>query len=136
MIRRRANTVVTGELALDENGKILALRSSAVQAIGAYYTAAMTAPLFFSLFFITSVYDIKTIDVSTAGVFTHTPPVSVYRGAGRPEAIYLMERLIEAAARETGIDQVTIRKRNLIPQSALPYETVTHQHYDSGDFAG
>jgi carbon-monoxide dehydrogenase large subunit len=128
--------VVTGELALDENGKILALRSSAVQAIGAYYTAAMTAPLFFSLFFITSVYDIKTIDVSTAGVFTHTPPVSVYRGAGRPEAIYLMERLIEAAARETGIDQVTIRKRNLIPQSALPYETVTHQHYDSGDFAG
>jgi carbon-monoxide dehydrogenase large subunit len=128
--------VVTGELALDEDGKILALRSSAVQAIGAYYTAAMTAPLFFSLFFITSVYDIKTIDVSTAGVFTHTPPVSVYRGAGRPEAIYLMERLIEAAARETGIDQVTIRKRNLIPQSALPYETVTHQHYDSGDFAG
>ncbi len=128
--------VVTGELALDEDGKILALRSSAVQAIGAYYTAAMTAPLFFSLFFITSVYDIKTIDVSTAGVFTHTPPVSVYRGAGRPEAIYLMERLIEAAAREIGIDQVTIRKRNLIPQSALPYETVTHQHYDSGDFAG
>lgn len=128
--------VVTGELALDENGKILALRSSAVQAIGAYYTAAMTAPLFFSLFFITSVYDIQTIDISTAGVFTHTPPVSVYRGAGRPEAIYLMERLIEAAARETGIDQVTIRERNLIAPSALPYHTVTHQNYDSGDFAG
>ena len=128
--------IVTGELALDADGRILALRSKALQAIGGYYTAAMTAPLFFSLFFITSVYDIKTIDISTAGVFTHTPPVSVYRGAGRPEAIYLMERLIEAAARETGIDQVTIRKRNLIPPSALPYETVTHQHYDSGDFPG
>lgn len=128
--------IVEAELALDDTGKILALRTSALQSMGAYFTAAMTAPLFFSLFFITSVYDIQTIDISTAGVFTHTPPVSVYRGAGRPEAIYLMERLIERAARATGIDVVTIRKRNMIAQSELPYHSVTHQVYDSGDFAG
>ena len=128
--------VLEAELALNESGKILALRSNALQALGAYYTAAITAPMFFSLFFITSVYDIQTIDISTAGVYTHTPPLSVYRGAGRPEAIYLMERLIERASHVTGIDQVAIRQRNMIPQSALPYETVTHQHYDSGDFVG
>lgn len=128
--------IVSAELALDENGKIVGLRTSALQAMGAYFSAAMTAPMFFSLFFITSVYDIQTIDISTAGVFTHTPPVSVYRGAGRPEAIYLMERLIEKASRETGIDVVEIRRRNLIPQDALPYHTVTHQNYDSGDFKG
>ena len=126
--------VVHAELALDENGKFLAIRSTAYQALGAYWWAAATAPLFWSLMFIPSLYDVQTIHVSTSAVFTNTAPTSVYRGAGRPEAIYLIERLVEQAARLTGIDRVELRRRNLIRPDALPYHTPTHHNYDSGEF--
>jgi carbon-monoxide dehydrogenase large subunit len=126
--------VVYGELALDGDGRILALRARAYQALGAYWWAAITAPLFFSLMFIPSVYDVQAVELSTQAVFTNTAPTSVYRGAGRPEAIYLIERLIERAAQVSGIDRVEIRRRNLIKPSALPYHTPTHHNYDSGEF--
>ena len=84
--------------------------------------------------FIPSLYDVQTIHVSTSAVFTNTAPTSVYRGAGRPEAIYLIERLVEQAARLTGIDRVELRRRNLIKPEALPYHTPTHHNYDSGEF--
>jgi len=126
--------VVYGELALDEHGKFLAIRSTAYQALGAYWWAAATAPLFWSLMFIPSLYDVQTIDIRTSAVFTNTTPTSVYRGAGRPEAIYLIERLVERAAQVTGIDRVELRRRNLIKPSALPYHTPTHHVYDSGEF--
>ena len=126
--------VVYGELALDENGKFLAVRSTAYQALGAYWWAAATAPLFWSLMFIPSLYDVQTIDIKTSAVFTNTTPTSVYRGAGRPEAIYLIERLVERAAQMTGVDRVELRRRNLIKPEALPYHTPTHHSYDSGEF--
>lgn len=126
--------VIYGELALDETGKILGIRAKAYQALGAYWWAAITAPLFFSLMFIPSVYDVQAVDLSTNAVFTNTAPTSVYRGAGRPEAIYFIERLLDHAAHITGIDRVELRRRNLIRPEALPYHTPTHQNYDSGDF--
>ena len=126
--------VVYGELALDGDGKILGLRAKAYQSLGAYWWAAVTAPLYFSLMMISSVYAVPTIDVSTSAVFTNTAPTSVYRGAGRPEAIYFIERLIEHAAQVTGIDRVELRRRNLIKPDALPYHTPTHHTYDSGEF--
>ena len=83
---------------------------------------------------IPSVYDVQAIDFSTSAVFTNTAPTSVYRGAGRPEAIYLIERLVERAAQVTGIDRVELRRRNLIQPDAMPYHTPTHHNYDSGEF--
>ena len=126
--------VIYGELALDADGKFLAIRAIGYQALGAYWWAAITAPLFFSLMLVPSVYDVQTIDFSTRAVFTNTAPTSVYRGAGRPEAIYLIERLVDRAAQITGIDRVELRRRNLIRPDAMPYHTPTHQNYDSGDF--
>jgi aerobic carbon-monoxide dehydrogenase large subunit len=126
--------LVYGELALDEQGRFLALRSNAYQALGAYWWAAATAPLFWSTMFVPSLYDLQIVHISTNAVFTNTAPTSVYRGAGRPEAIYLIERLVERAARITGIDRVELRRRNLIGPEQLPYHTPTHHNYDSGDF--
>jgi aerobic carbon-monoxide dehydrogenase large subunit len=126
--------VVYGELALGADGKFIAIRTSGYQALGAYFWAAITAPLFFSMLLVPSVYDIRVVDVSTRAVYTNTTPTSVYRGAGRPEAIYLIERLIDEAARVSGIDRVELRRRNLIKPDAMPYHTATHQNYDSGEF--
>jgi aerobic carbon-monoxide dehydrogenase large subunit len=126
--------LVYADLALDENGKFLAIRSRAYQALGGYWWGAATAPLFWSLMFVPSLYDVQTMHVSTSAVFTNTTPTSVYRGAGRPEAIYLIERLVERAAQLTGIDRVELRRRNLISPAALPYTTPTHHTYDSGEF--
>ncbi len=126
--------VIYGELALDADGKILGVRANAYHALGAYWWAAMTAPLFFSLMLIPSVYDVQAVDLRTNAVFTNTAPTSVYRGAGRPEAIYFIERMLDRAAQVTGIDRVELRRRNLIKPDALPYHSATHQNYDSGDF--
>jgi aerobic carbon-monoxide dehydrogenase large subunit len=128
--------VVLGELALDADGHILAIRADAKQNIGAYVAGACMAPLVFSLRFIPSVYDVKTIFVRASAVFTHTAPLGPYRGAGRPEANYLIERLVERAAAELGIDPVEFRRRNLIRSTAMPHLTPTFYNYDSGDFLG
>jgi carbon-monoxide dehydrogenase large subunit len=126
--------VVFGELALDENGKILALRSQARHAVGSYLTGPGLVPSVFALRFQPSVYDIQTIHLMCQGVFTNTAPLTPYRGAGRPEAIYMIERLLDRAAQAIGLDQTEIRRRNLIKSEAMPYKTPTMFVYDSGDF--
>jgi carbon-monoxide dehydrogenase large subunit len=126
--------IVHGEMALDENGKILGIRARALHAVGAYTSAVCAAPICFSLQYIPNVYDVQTVDLRTQAVFTNTAAVTAYRGTGRPEAIYLVERLIDEAAIKTGIDPVEIRRRNLISPPAIPYRTATGVVYDSGEF--
>ena len=95
--------VVEAELALDASGKILAIRSHALHAVGAYIMSAAVAPLVYSLRYTPGVYDVQTLWLTTKAVFTHTTPLGVYRGAGRPEGNYLIERLLDRAAAVLGI---------------------------------
>src|SRR3954451_1194356 len=126
--------VYYGELALDEHGKILALRSKSLFQMGAYFVGAALAAGAFSIRFVPAAYDIQTMHLMSQGVFTNTSQSGPYRGAGRPEAAYFMERLIEHAARQIGMEPAEIRRRNLIPTIKLPYTTPTHWVYDSGEF--
>src|SRR5580700_7470297 len=126
--------VYYGELALDEHGNILGLRSKSLFQMGAYFIGAALAAGAFSLRFVPQAYDIQTMHIMSQGLFTNTSQSGPYRGAGRPEAAYFMERLIEHAAHVIGIDPVEIRRRNLIAPSKLPYTTPTHWVYDSGEF--
>jgi carbon-monoxide dehydrogenase large subunit len=128
-------TIYYGELALDEDGKILALRAHSLFQLGAYFVGAALAAGAFSVRFIPEAYDIQTMLITSQGLFTNTSQSGPYRGAGRPEAAYFMERLIEHAAREIGMDPAEIRRRNLIPPEKLPYATPTLWNYDSGEFA-
>ncbi len=126
--------VVQAELALDARGKILAIRAHALHAVGAYIVSAAVAPLVYSLRYTPGVYDIQTLWLTTKAVFTNTSPLGVYRGAGRPEGNYLIERLLDRAAAELGIGQDEIRRRNFITPKAMPYTTPTGSVYDSGEF--
>ena len=126
--------VYYGELALDDSGKILALRSRSLFQMGAWFIGAALAAGAFSIRFVPAAYDIQTMHLMSQGVFTNTSHSGPYRGAGRPEAAYFIERLIEHAASEIGIEPAEIRRRNLIPPSKLPYTTPTHWVYDSGEF--
>ncbi|MGH6672544.1 MAG: xanthine dehydrogenase family protein molybdopterin-binding subunit [Xanthobacteraceae bacterium] len=126
--------VVTGELALDENGKVLGLRVSALHNMGSHvFGAAMVVPLF-ALRLAPGVYHIPAVHTTGKAMLTNTIPLAPYRGAGRPEATYLIEQLLNQAARAVGIDAVEIRRRNYIPASAMPYKIGTGVTYDSGDF--
>jgi len=127
-------TVYYGELAVDEHGKILALRARCLFQLGAYFVGAALAPGAFAVRFIPEAYDIQTMHIMSQGLFTNTSQVGPYRGAGRPEAAYFTERLIEHAARTIGMDPAEIRRRNLIPPDKLPYATPTLWNYDSGEF--
>ena len=127
--------VVQGELALDEAGKILGLRAQALHAVGAYIVGAAMVPVLYSLKLIPSAYVVPSLHVMSRAVFTNTSPTGPYRGAGRPEAVYLTERLLDRAAAVVGIDPVEIRRRNFIPAAAMPYQTPTGFVYDSGEFA-
>jgi carbon-monoxide dehydrogenase large subunit len=123
------------ELALDANGRVLALRVASRANVGAYATpAGVVIQLMIGPWVSTSVYDIGTIDVRIEAVLTHTAPTGAYRGAGRPEAIYIIERLIDAAARKTGIDPVELRRRNMIRPEQMPYRNPMDKTYDSGQF--
>ena len=125
------------EVALDANGRILALRIDSNANLGAYATpAGVVIQLLIGPWVSTSIYDIDTIDIRIRGVLTNTAPTGPYRGAGRPEAIYIIERVLDAASRQTGIDRVEIRRRNMIPTSKLPYKNPMGKTYDSGNFAG
>ncbi len=129
------DNITRGELALDANGKFLAMRVRTVANMGAYLsTYAPFIPTGCATKVLASVYDFQAIYANVLGVFTNTVPVDAYRGAGRPESNYVVERLIDAAARDLNIDRVEIRKRNMVPQSAMPYTTAIGQRYDSGDF--
>ena len=123
------------ELALDAQGKILALRLVSQANVGAYATGAGVAiQLLIGPWVQTSVYDIQTVDFHFQAVLTNTAPTSAYRGAGRPEAIFTMERLMDEAARQTGIDRITLRRRNFIQPSQMPYTNPMGQTYDTGRF--
>ena len=124
------------ELALDEKGRFLALRIRNTGNLGAYVGAVgANIPTFNFTRCLPALYDIKHIDMSARCAFTNTLPTAPYRGAGRPEANYLLERVVEEASRVTGIDPAKLRRRNLIPASAMPYKTAIGTTYDSGDFA-
>jgi aerobic carbon-monoxide dehydrogenase large subunit len=126
---------VTAELALDANGRFLGLRWTGAHNIGAYIEGAGAIPIIFSLKLASTVYDIPAVAVASSLVFTNTAPTVPYRGAGRPEAVYIMERLVDRAAREMQIDPAELRKINLIRSDAYPYETRTGWTYDSGNYA-
>src|SRR3954467_6503120 len=124
-----------GELALDEKGKILAIRSQSLFQIGAYFVGPGMVSGLFSLRFIPEAYDVQTIHIVCKGLFTNTPQAGPYRGAGRPEAAYFTERMIEHAAKQIGMDVAEIRRVNLIAPDKFPYNTPTLYTYDSGEFA-
>jgi aerobic carbon-monoxide dehydrogenase large subunit len=123
-----------GELALDEKGKILAIRSQSLFQIGAYFVGPGMVSGLFSLRFIPEAYDVQTMHIVCKGMFTNTPQAGPYRGAGRPEAAYFTERMIELAAKQIGMDVAEIRRVNLIAPDKFPYNTPTLYTYDSGEF--
>jgi carbon-monoxide dehydrogenase large subunit len=135
--------LINAELALDGNGKILAIRAQALHAVGACVTNAGVVPVLCALRNIPNVYVVPAMLVAAKAIFTHTTPLGPYRGAGRPEAAYVTERLMDEAARKLGMDPVEIRRRNYIPPSAMPHNTTANWTvgaavgwtYDSGDFA-
>ncbi|BEP48639.1 MULTISPECIES: xanthine dehydrogenase family protein molybdopterin-binding subunit [Variovorax] len=123
------------ELALDADGKILALRIRTLANVGAYATGTGVAiQLLIGPWVQTSVYDIQTIDFHFKAVLTNTAPTGAYRGAGRPEAIFTIERLMDEAARQIGIDRIALRRRNFIRPEQMPYKNPMAQTYDTGKF--
>ena len=126
---------VNAELALDSYGRFLALRWTGSHNVGAYIEGAGAIPIIFSLKLASTVYDIPAVAVTSSLVFTNTAPTAPYRGAGRPEAVYIMERLVGQAAHEMRIDPAELRKKNLIRPDAFPYETRTGWRYDTGNYA-
>jgi carbon-monoxide dehydrogenase large subunit len=123
------------ELALDADGKVLGYRVRSLCNMGAYAgTSGIIIQLMIGPWVTTSIYDIKTIDLELNAVLTNTAPTAAYRGAGRPEAIFLIERLFDVAARELGLDPAEIRRRNLVRPEQMPYTNAMGQTYDSGKF--
>lgn len=129
--RDNATTVT---LALDAAGLFTALKVETVANIGAYISFNGLHTPANNLGGLSGVYRTPLIHARIVGAFSNTPPTSPYRGAGRPEAIYAIERLIDLAAPRTGIDRVELRRRNLIPASAMPYRTGFLYTYDCGEF--
>ena len=122
-------------LALAQDGKILGLRIETLANVGAYPTmTGLTIQLLIGPWVQSSVYDIQTIDYHFTGVMTNTASTGAYRGAGRPEAIYNMERLMDEAARVSGIDRVELRRKNFIKPEQMPYKNPMGQVYDTGAF--
>ncbi len=127
---------VTGELALDADGKFLAVRLTSYANVGAFLSPVAPMPgTLNAVKNVQGMYRTPLIEVSTKVMFTNTSHVSAYRGAGRPEGNYYMERLIDAAAAEMGIDRLAIRKKNQISPKDIPYKAASGGVYDSGDFA-
>lgn len=125
-----------GEVALDADGTFLAMRFDVIGDLGAYLSQYGPYIPYLGATMLTGVYKTPAVHVRVRGVYTNTVPVDAYRGAGRPEAAYLIERLVDRAARETGISPADIRRRNFIPPSAMPYTTpIGDRTYDTGDFA-
>ena len=127
--------VLEGELALDKDGRILGVRVKAMHNVGAYISGGGAIPLLFSLMLLPGVYDVGAFDAQTSAVFTNTAPTSPYRGAGRPEAIYAIERMIEQGARDLGIDRAEMRRRNFVKPEQMPHAQPGGFTYDSGEFA-
>ncbi len=125
--------VTRAQLALDDNGKILALRAHTIANLGAYLsTFSSSVPTYLYAPLLSGQYDIPAIYAEVDGVYTNTAPVDAYRGAGRPEATFVVERLVEVAARELGMDPAKFRKKNYIKR--FPHQTPVIMNYDVGDY--
>jgi len=125
--------VADTELALDKKGNFLGLRSKLISNVGAY--AITYVPLNKTSELLNSVYKIPAVHVHSLAALSNTSPTAPYRSAGRPEAMFIMERLIDLAAQKHGFDRLKLRRRNLIPTRAMPFKTPLGLTYDSGDFA-
>ncbi|WP_425261379.1 xanthine dehydrogenase family protein molybdopterin-binding subunit [Rubrivivax sp. RP6-9] len=124
------------EMALDADGRVLALRIRSLANVGAYpSTTGIAIQLLIGPWVTTSIYDIPLVDLHLTAVLTHTAATGAYRGAGRPEAIYTTERLFDAAARAMQIDPAELRRRNMIRREQFPYKNAMGQVYDDGAFA-
>ena len=127
--------VSTAEMALDADGNFLALRVSTLANMGAYLsTFAPAVPTYLSATLLAGVYKTPAIYGEVKAIFTNTVPVDAYRGAGRPESTFLLERLLDVIAHDTGMDRIELRRRNFIPADAFPYQTPVALQYDSGDY--
>ena len=127
--------VSRAEMALDENGRFLAMRVQTTANLGAYLSTFSTmVPSYLYAFLLAGQYATPLIYSEVKAVFTNTAPVDASRGAGRPEATYLLERLVDVCAADMGLDPAEIRRRNFIPKDAFPYQTPVVQCYDSGDY--
>ncbi len=128
--------ITHAELALDADGRFLAMKVDTLSNLGAYLSNA--APFVATLAgsrMLAGVYTFPAVHVHVRGVFTNTQPVDAYRGAGRPEACFIVERIVDKAARELGFTPAELRRRNFITPDAMPYDTALGLTYDSGDFA-
>jgi len=123
------------EMALDADGTILAMRAEAIVNVGAYLVYSAGVPPHNAVSTLSGAYDIPLVRATVKAVFTNTNPLGPYRGSGRPETTFLIERLIEKAAAELGIDSMELRRRNLIPSTAMPYKTAGGSVMDCGDLA-
>jgi carbon-monoxide dehydrogenase large subunit len=130
------DNVTHARLALDHDGRFLALEVDLIADMGAYLSGFAPFIPYIGAGMSPGVYDIAACHVRVRGAYTNTLPVDAYRGAGRPEASYLIERLVDVAAREIGIAPEALRRRNFIRPAAMPYTTATGKTYDSGNFAG
>jgi aerobic carbon-monoxide dehydrogenase large subunit len=125
---------VSAELALDTRGKFLAMRGANLVNQGAY--ALAFGSLNKGVEIMSSIYHVPAVHFRARAALTNTAPTRPYRSSGRPEVMFVMERLIDLAARQTGIDRIELRRRNLVPQSAMPYTNPFGMVYDSGDYIG
>ena len=127
--------ITDAEMALDANGRIVGLRVKTLANLGAHLTLfAPAIPTYLYGTLLSGQYRIPAIHAQVTGVFTHTTPVDAYRGAGRPEACYLIERMVDLGARQLGLDPAELRRRNFIPPNAFPYQTPVALVYDSGNY--
>ena len=130
------DNVVAAEMAMDGEGRFLALRVDLKANMGAYISQYAPFIPYIGVTMSTGVYDIGALDVSVTGLYTNTCPVDAYRGAGRPEAALLLEKLVDACARDMGLAPDEIRRRNFIGPDQFPYRTPTGRLYDNGEFEG
>ncbi|HTM72205.1 MAG TPA: xanthine dehydrogenase family protein molybdopterin-binding subunit, partial [Pseudolabrys sp.] len=131
------DAVIEAALALDASGRFLAIKAKLLDGIGAYCSChGAHISIRNTTNGLPLMYDVPLLDVEISLVLTNTAPIGPYRGAGREQASYITERLVEQAARELRIDPVDLRRRNLIPTKAIPYKSASGQTYDSGDFEG
>jgi aerobic carbon-monoxide dehydrogenase large subunit len=130
------DNISTAKFALDDKGRFLGLELDIVADMGAYLSCFAPYIPWLGVGMATGVYDIPAAHIRLRAVYTNTVPVDAYRGAGRPEAAYLIERAVDAAARELGIAPDVLRRKNFVKAKAMPYTTPTGKVYDSGDFAG
>jgi carbon-monoxide dehydrogenase large subunit len=127
-------SVCESELALDAGGRILGLRARIVAPLGASLMFAAPGSPSNHARLLPGAYIVPSCDITVEGALTNTTPVSAYRGAGRPEACFVIERLMDSAARALALDPAELRRRNLIPADRFPYRTITGQVYDSGNY--